>query len=147
MVDDRGFNMTDLADLLCTSYNVIALRRRNSANWRPEELKQLAKEFGMPTDAIISLKKLASRIDDLPDFIRTQLLKEARLSKHKFAARYVDYNSWHYTELEQLACTLRIWQDTKKLDTLLNRSTEKIGAEVMAPAIEIILIQQVNLIH
>jgi hypothetical protein len=117
-IEEQNVSSTELMEILTVGYTAITLRRRDPSQWRPNELEQLAAAFGLSSEAISGLKIVAARINLLPTFIRAKLLKEACLSKQKIV-RYHNYNNWPYADLERLACILRIWQDSKKLDSLL----------------------------
>ncbi len=119
VLEDRALSVSELIDILRANPSVVFQRRRNPAHWQPLELEQLALEFKLSTDGIVGLRVATERINSLPPFIQTQLLKESLLHRGPFRVRCHDYNYWKYAELEQMAGTLRRWQNSRKLDTLL----------------------------
>lgn len=118
-MDERKLTISDLTDGLAITYSSLTRRRLNSAHWRPKELEKLATLLRIPGEAIGGLQSVALQMSTLPESVRKQLYKEARLDNYKLRLRHEDYDRWQYTEVEWLAATLRTWQDSRKMEILL----------------------------
>ncbi len=101
VVEDRKIKPSGLCDDLQLSTNILR-RKLRTADWRADELSQLAKLFDISVDPERPLKLLNERLQTLPQDDWKQLVRETHIGQQRIKSLMNDYCIWRDSELYQV---------------------------------------------
>ncbi|PRY27031.1 hypothetical protein CLV58_13533 [Spirosoma oryzae] len=101
VVKQKQLRASDLVEDMQLSLNILR-RKIKTADWRADELSQLARLFGMTVNLEVPLRLLNEQLQTLSEHDWKRLVRETHIGKQRIQSLMNDCCLWRDTELYQV---------------------------------------------